>query len=203
MKYMKIFASGQLSKARVVVFVLFFLVFAYGLLYFGVQKLNGIVFQEPVVFDESKEVEAVLNKALKKNSNNLSVVYIWKRYCPCNLGVNTHYSTLFNDFLGRGVDFYIADLSGQNQSDVGVMPEGDVLKKSVSEVLLNIVKYSPAVAILNEKNELLYYGPHSLDFVCNADTSIVRKVVSSLQDGIFSKNTNVIGKGCFCSTISE
>lgn len=128
-------------------------------------------------------------------------MYLWERYCPCNWGVNSHDSKVFNEYSGKGVDFYVADLSA-HRSDIkkAVAPNGRVLNKGVSKALLAEVRYVPAIAVMSESDELLYYGPHSLGFVCNAVTSIVSKVVSSLKEGVFSKNTNVIGEGCFCAT---
>jgi len=180
--------------------VLCLLVVFYFFVYFAVKHLNNIVFQEPVIFSEYTQVEAILSQELS-GGKNLSVVYLWERYCPCNWGVNSHYSKLFNEYSVKGVDFFVADLSA-HRSDIkkAVAPKGRLLSKGVSKALLAEVKYVPAIAVMNESNELLYYGPHSMGFVCNADTSIVSKVVSSLKEGVFSKNTNVIGEGCFCAT---
>lgn len=175
------------------------LVVFYFLVYFTVKHLNNLVFQEPVIFSEHAQVEAILSQELS-DGKKLSVVYLWQRYCPCNLGVNSHYSNLFNEYSSKGIDFYIADLS-THHSDTKktTAPKGRVLSKGASKALLTEVRYVPAIAVMSENNELLYYGPHSLGFVCNAETSIVSKVISSLKEGVFSKNTNVIGEGCFCA----
>ncbi|MGH1440744.1 MAG: DUF6436 domain-containing protein [Cellvibrionaceae bacterium] len=192
-------AKSSFIRRKAVWLVLCLLIVFYFLVYFAVKHLNNLVFQTPVIFSEYAQVESILSQELSE-SKNLSVVYIWERYCPCNWGVNSHYSSLFDEYSSNDIDFYVADLSAHH-SDIKktTAPKGRVLSKGASKALLAEVQYVPAIAVMSENNELLYYGPHSLGFVCNAETSIVSKVISSLKEGVFSKNTNVIGEGCFCA----
>lgn len=205
-EYMKIFSLRQLRRNKLVIILSAVFLLIYVFIYVALKQLNGIVFQEPVIFEGAEQVEGILKQALGEKrsiANNLSVIYFWKSYCPCNIGVRPHYSRLFDEYVNQGVSFYIADLS-ENKTILSSysrhIPKGTLFKSSVSNALAEHVNYTPAIAVFNEQKELLYYGPHNLGFVCNAKTSIVRKVINGFQQGVFSKNINVIGEGCFCRT---
>jgi hypothetical protein len=77
-------------------------------------------------------------------------------------------------------------------------PFDNLLNQELTNLFRPFVSHTPSVAIWAENNELTYYGPHNLGYVCNAETSFVKKVIDSLLQNIYSKNTNIVGKGCFC-----
>ena len=207
---MKVGSLMQLNRSSVIFIVLCLLIVLYVCAYIFIKKVNDVVFQEPVIFENADRVEKIMQHALefkgrekkqreRQKEGRLSVVYFWKPYCPCNFGVGPHYADLVETYGGKDVDFYIVDLSESGAIKQG--PEGVLLSQDVAQSLAPYVQYSPAIAIFNTDNTLLYYGPHSLGFVCNADTSIASQVIQSFKQGIFSKNINVLGEGCFCRNL--
>lgn len=198
---MKVWGVRQLSKNKGLTIILCLLTVSYIAAYSFIKKINNVVFQQTVIFENADQIQTILASVLKKNDNNseknLSVIYFWQAYCPCNLGVNPHYADLFAQYNKAGVDFFVVDFSSEISTSAAV-PQGALLDKNTANKLRPYVRYAPSIAVLNANKELLYYGPHSLGFVCNAQTSIVSKVIATFQQGVFSKNTNVIAEACFC-----
>lgn len=120
-----------------------------------------------------------------------------------------HFKELIKEHGEEAIEFYLADISPSNHPNVNAFkanykapsysrPLDTVLDFHLTELFRPFVSHTPAVAIWSKDNELTYFGPHNLGYVCNADTSFVKKVIDSLLQNIHSKNTNIVGKGCFC-----
>ncbi len=131
-----------------------------------------------------------------EGGRGIRVVYFWQAYCPCDASVLAHYTEMKLEYSNKEIQFFLADLSSipENYS----LPLDKLIDDKFVQSLKSIVTHTPSVAIWDANNKLSYYGPHSLGFVCNAETSFVKKVVDTLLDGVSSANVNVIGEGCFC-----
>ncbi len=155
-------------------------------------------------FDQSAGIEQVYKTIEwpEHQKNNIRIIYFWQAYCPCDATVIPHFKELYKEHGNNNVDFYLADLSPiklQNNNQPSYeRPFSHVLDGDISNLFRPFVSHAPSVAIWDQNNELTYYGPHNLGFVCNADTSFVKKVVDSLLQNIYSKNTNIVGDSCFC-----
>lgn len=155
-------------------------------------------------FDQSAGIEQVYKTIEwpEHQKNNIRIIYFWQAYCPCDATVIPHFKELYKEHGDNNVDFYLADLSPiklQNNNQPSYeRPFSHVLDGDISNLFRPFVSHAPSVAIWDQNNELTYYGPHNLGFVCNADTSFVKKVVDSLLQNIYSKNTNIVGDSCFC-----
>jgi hypothetical protein len=60
------------------------------------------------------------------------------------------------------------------------------------------VKATPSVGIWDENGQLVYFGPHSVGYVCNNDTSVVKKMLDALLTKQAVSAAGVMGDGCFC-----
>lgn len=139
-------------------------------------------------FDESANVPSSTTlvhfenlNALKRKSGRITVRQYINPSCPCNRYVNKHRRELELEFSGNRVAF-----EEVNPRDlVGVKPSA-----------------TPAIAIWDEAGNLAYYGAFSNGVLCNAKTSLIGPVISSLLEGTNPLVLNTNGVGCFCSNVT-
>ncbi len=155
---------------------------------------------EIAFFDNADDIDKVFKDAgfhdKDTGSSSITVVYFWQAYCPCDATVLPHYKLMTEEYGEKSVDFFLADFSAADQKYE--TPFDRVLDPAITEKLRPLITHTPSVAIWDQNGSLTYYGPHNLGFVCNSDTSFVKKVIDSILQSITSKNTNVVGNGCFC-----
>ena len=202
-------------KKNILWLIFSLLLFASMVLYFVVANRYILSTERIAFFDQSTDIEKVYS-AIKwpdNQKNKIRVIYFWQVYCPCDATVMPHFKELYKEHARDPIEFYLADLSTLSSSHVSSssvnlsatasLPKYDrpfdhILNEELTDLFRPFVSHTPAVAIWNEHNELTYYGPHSLGYVCNAESSFVKKVIDSLLQNIHSKNTNIVGNGCFC-----
>jgi hypothetical protein len=202
-------------KKNILWFIFALLLFASMVLYFVVANRYILATESIAFFDQSTGIEEVYS-AIKwpdNQNNKIRVIYFWQAYCPCDATVMPHFKELYKEHAKDSIDFYLSDLSSIGLSPVALSsinlsttasstkydrPFDHILNEGVTDRFRPFVSHTPAVAIWNENNELTYYGPHSLGYVCNTESSFVKKVIDSLLQNIHSKNTNIVGDGCFC-----
>lgn len=202
-------------KKNLLWIMLSLLLLASMVLYFFVANRYILSTESIAFFDQSTDIEKVYSaiKWPENQKNKIRVIYFWQAYCPCDATVMPHFKELYKEHARDAIEFYLADLSSISSSPVtsssinlsttASSPKYDrpfdhILNEELTNLFMPFVSHTPAVAIWNENNELTYYGPHSLGYVCNAESSFVKKVIDSLLQNIHSKNTNIVGKGCFC-----
>ena len=170
-------------------------------IYFEASNRYILPTEDMAFFDQSADIEQVY-KTIQwpaHQKNTIRVIYFWQAYCPCDATVISHFKALYKEHADNNIEFYLADLSLlSSQNTVYEPPFDNVLDQEISDAFKPFVSHTPSVAIWNQNNELTYYGPHNLGFVCNADTSFVKKVIDSLLQNMYSKNTNIVGESCFC-----
>ena len=184
-------------------------------LYFVVANRYILATDSIAFFDQSTDIEKVYS-AIKwpdNQKNKIRVIYFWQAYCPCDATVMPHFKELYKAHTKDAIEFLLADISpvaalpsveslvilpAAASSPTRDHPFDNLLNQELTNLFRPFVSHTPSVAIWDENNELTYYGPHNLGYVCNAETSFVKKVIDSLLQNIYSKNTNIVGKGCFC-----
>ena len=159
--------------------------------------------EDVALFDNAEALQAAFHQTnffdrAKYNQNKVRVVYFWQAYCPCDATVLPHYRDMIKKYSDQAVDFFFVDLSKNNTSHSLPLDRNRQLGSDIAGELRGLVPYTPSVAIWDKEGTLSYYGPHNLGFVCNAQTSFVKKVIDSLFDGSISRNINTLGEGCFC-----
>lgn len=193
-----------LFKKNIGLILLALLILVSVIIYLFISHRYILSTEQVAFFDQSAGVEQVYQSIEwpEHQKNNIRIIYFWQAYCPCDATVIPHFKELYKEHADNNVDFYLADLSPlelQNNKQLSYeRPFSNVLHGDISNLFRPFVSHAPSVAIWDKNNELTYYGPHNLGFVCNADTSFVKKVVDSLLQNIYSKNTNIVGNSCFC-----
>jgi len=192
---------GLLKKNISVIFLALLALLSLAI-YFSVSHRYILSTEQIAFFDQSAGIERVYKTIEwpEHKKNNIRIIYFWQAYCPCDATVLPHFEELYKEHGDNNVDFYLADLSPleTNEQPSYERPFSNILDNNVSNLFRPFVSHAPSVAIWDQNNELTYYGPHNLGFVCNAETSFVKKVVDSLLQNIYSKNINIIGDSCFC-----
>ena len=211
--YLKVLPVMSFLKKNITWVLFSLLLLASTGLYFTVVDRYMLSTQSIAFFDQATDIEKVYAsiKWPEQQKNKIRIIYFWQAYCPCDATVMPHFKELYKTHTQDAVDFYLADISPVALSAATESPanltavareRNRVFDKLLGQKLTNLFKpyvsHTPSVAIWNENNELTYYGPHNLGYVCNAQTSFVKKVIDSLLQNIFSKNINIVGKGCFC-----
>jgi hypothetical protein len=190
-------------KKNIIWLILSLLMIASIVLYYVVSSRYILSTESIAFFDQSTDIEKIYASIKWPDKNKIRVIYFWQAYCPCDATVMPHFKQLYKEHTKDSVEFYLADISSITLSAGAlasnqVQPFDRLLNKDLTDLFKPFVSHTPAVAIWNQNDELTYYGPHNLGYVCNAETSFVEKVIQSLLQGINSKNTNIVGNGCFC-----
>ena len=150
--------------------------------------------EEIVEFQENSHLNVLFDQS---ESEVIRVVYFWQNYCPCDATVLGHFMEMEEKYTQQGVDFLVADLSLKPKGES--MSQFKKLEQERVDQFRHTIPFTPAVAVWDEDNQLSYYGPHNLGFVCNAKTSFVQKILDGLLAGNASQNVQTLGDGCFCA----
>lgn len=132
--------------------------------------------------------------ALDKKGMAINVVYFWQDDCPCDQFTQPHFALLANEY--RQVNFYLASINGEVRASQ--WPSVKVLPAALVDTVREDIQATPAVGIWDARGQLVYFGPHSLGYICNNDTSFVKKVVDALLNKQSVSASSVLGDGCFC-----
>jgi len=153
---------------------------------------------QQLFIDEERELNERDTKHHAKK-DTMRVVYFWQNNCPCDQFTKPHFLLLIDHYqrLASNIDFYLAPVDNsdatQDLQDVKQLPR-ELLDRVRADV-----KATPSVGIWDGDGQLVYFGPHSLGYVCNNDTSFVKKVLDALLNKQTVSASTVMGDGCFCS----
>lgn len=127
------------------------------------------------------EFEPQLTKILKAVSPNLAnrVFHIRAHNCICESLAENHSQELSQN---------LENLGFQNQSiDLNSLP-----------LLAEFVPSTPAVAVFNGNEQLLYLGPYSVGLGCLTDNSLSQQISNISQVDYLGSQINADVKGCYC-----
>ena len=148
-----------------------------------------------VFFKPTPTLESLFKE--NQDKEDITVVYFWQKHCLCDAYVLGHFYTLMNEYGPKGVQFYIADMS-PNTTNVEQPLNIPALPRNKLLLIQKQITHTPSVAIWNKNQDLIYLGAHSTENICNADTSIIQKVLSTIEYNRSAYNTNTTASGCFC-----
>jgi len=142
-----------------------------------------------------------LNEQGAKHStkqDTMRVVYFWQNHCPCDQFTKPHFLLLINQYrhLASNIVFYLAPID--NSAVSHDLQDVEQLPAKLLDRVREDVKATPSVGIWDSNGQLVYFGPHSLGYVCNNDTSFVKKVLDALLNKQTVSSGGVMGDGCFC-----
>lgn len=181
----------------------------------NIQAFDSDAPNNQTVFFESGELGHRLEKLVANDhvSNEkkeaISVIHFWNPDCPCNRFNEVHVKKIITDYAEKNVNFTIV-VSGSSEKERNqrqALAEKIFNHSAVKEIRSDWPMHkgppsSPAVAVLNRRGELVYFGPYSLGARCAPDKG---KFVESVLDGLYAskksadkKQLNTLAVGCFC-----
>jgi hypothetical protein len=177
----------------------------------NIRSFDSAAVKSQTVFFESGELGGRL-ETLVKSRNNLKaikVVHFWDPDCPCSRFNEVHVKKIIADYKGQNVEFTVV-VRGQTQevrTERKLQAQQVFNDVAVKEVISDwpVDKgppSSPAVGVMNNDGELVYFGPYSLGARCTQDKGqFVEKVLDGLstkKTSINKKQLNTLAVGCFC-----
>ena len=150
------------------------------------------------LFLNDEQVDHHLGSKQESMPDTIRVVYFWQNNCPCDQFTKPHFLLLISQYrhIASNIVFYLAPVD--NSSATHDLQDVKQLPKALLDRVRDDVKATPSVGIWDAKGELVYFGPHSLGYVCNNDTSFVKKVLDALLNKQTVSAAGVMGDGCFC-----
>lgn len=167
------------------------------------------------VFFESGELGNRLEKLVAKErlrgnkTAAISVVHFWNPECSCNRFNEVHVKKIISDYANKNVEFTVV-VSGSNEKERNqrkALAQKIFKHAAVKEIFSDWPMHkgppsSPAVGVINQQGELVYFGPYSLGARCAPDKG---KFVETVLDGLYAskesadkKQLNTLAVGCFC-----
>ncbi|MGS2716706.1 DUF6436 domain-containing protein [Eionea flava] len=143
--------------------------------------------------DSSNAFDREIN-TLDKEEAAIKVVYFWQDDCPCDQFTQPHFALLANEY--RQVVFYLASINGEVRASQ--WPSVKIFPTAWVDIVRSDIQATPAVGIWDASGQLVYFGPHSLGYICNNDTSFVKKIIDALLNQQSVSASSVLGDGCFC-----
>lgn len=179
----------------------------------NVQAFDIDAITNKTVFFESGELGARLETLVSKEQQGnklkpVSVVHFWNPECPCNRFNEVHVKKIISEYADKNVQFTIM-VSG-NSAEKRKLQEDRARKIFTHQAVINIRSdwpmekgppSSPAVGVINNHGELVYFGPYSLGANCSPDKGkFVENILDHLNDEkkIQKKQLNTLAVGCFC-----
>ena len=169
---------------------------------------NNTVFFESGELGERLERLVSHHRLTGSKKETISVVHFWNPDCSCNRFNENHVKKIIAEYAAKNVQFTIV-VSGRDNDE---RKKRSVLAKQVFNhaAVFDIRSdwppdkgpaSSPAAGILNQKGELVYFGPYSLGARCAPDKGkFVEAVLDRLNDQkrLQKKQLNTLAVGCFC-----
>ncbi len=184
------------------IFLLLFVVISIASIFYVRSLYIQSATQSSAFFEPTPALESLFLQKLKTDTEpSLKVVYFWQADCACDEFVKPHFLLMTRKYQQQtvlNVDVYIAPLDGEL---VQARQEGlqlPVLPADLLSTVIDDVKATPSVGIWDQHGQLVYYGPHSIGYVCHNDSSLVKKVVDALLANQPFSALSVMGDGCFC-----
>lgn len=120
-----------------------------------------------------KEIEELKNVNLSK-----TIIHFTSNNCAC-----TQYSKEHKTSINK-----VANADGFTIININLPPD-----------LMTIIPSTPSILILNEVEELLYFGPYSLGLACTQSNGYVEIVLKNYAQGYNSDLIISDVKGCYCN----
>lgn len=128
--------------------------------------------------DDTQLVQATA-QAMRVDVNALSnsIVHFSQPNCSCTSYSQAHISSL-------------NDTAKQNGFTI--------IQKTIDAATGQIIPSTPAIMIIGNNAELVYFGPYSTGLACSATNSIVDITLQNYQQGFASHLINNEALGCYC-----
>jgi len=183
-----------------------------GFWWFQFKDLRAFASEESVVFFEGARFNQQLVKMvgdIEGLQEKITLVHFWDSECSCNRFNEPHVKQLIDKYADDNIQFVIvariieharkdellklAKEIFNHPSVISIIPEDELAFDSLPSM--------PAVAVLNNKKSLMYFGPYGVGAVCSTENgAFVEKTLQRMFKGTPKKQLNVLAKGCFCAS---
>lgn len=182
-----------------------------GFWWFQFKDLREFATDSSVVFFEGSRFDAqlgALGKAVTHNKDQIIMVHFWDPECSCNRFNEPHVKELIEKYSQQNIQFVIVARVAEvvQTSEVLARAKKTFNHPAVIKIIsgqdlqLDAMPSTPAVAVMNGKQNLVYFGPYSVGAVCNVKNgAFVEKTLEQMSEGQVKKQLNVLASGCFCS----
>jgi hypothetical protein len=115
------------------------------------------------------------------NMNQAGVIHFFSETCSCNRVAQEHIKSVSS--LAKQHQFVNQSVSIDTSFDIR-----------------QIVPSTPAVAVINQHHELVYFGPYSAGYSCSPGNGIVERYIVNRSKNKLGANVVTDTLGCYCST---
>ena len=107
--------------------------------------------------------------------------------CPCEKLVNDYHQLL------------VPVLQKQGMQVISLPPaKMKALNRHLADHWQEWVPSTPAILLLDDSQQLIYFGPYHQEGVCNSENSYLEPILDTLQRGRSPRIINTLVEGCFC-----
>lgn len=204
-------ATQSVPRFTIFLVLIWMAVVVSGFWWFQFKDLREFGSETEVVFFEGHKFDgqlAALVKTVGSNTDRVTLVHFWDPDCSCNRFNEPHVKELIEKYAQQNIQFVIVARTSQPALKNKVLARARqtfshpavVQVISEQDVEFAAMPSTPSVAVLNEQNKLMYFGPYSVGAVCNVKNgAFVEKTLEQMSKGQDKKQLNVLATGCFCS----
>lgn len=130
-----------------------------------------------------------------------TLIHFWDPACPCSRFNDDHLRALVEQYAPNGIEVLVVPAPGAPIPSTGTLQAryGTAVRLAAPELRALRPPSSPAVAVVDNKEQLAYFGPYSTDGLCSADGGgFVEAVLDNLLAGRQSRQFNTLAFGCYC-----
>ena len=182
-----------------------------GFWWFQFKDLREFATDSSVVFFEGGKFNNQLSALVKTGADNkdrITLVHFWDPDCSCNRFNEPHVKELIEIYAKQNIQFVIVARVAESAQTNEVLARARMTFNhpaviniiSGRDLQLDAMPSTPAVAVMNNQQNLVYFGPYSVGAVCNVKNgAFVEKTLEDMSKGQARKQLNVLATGCFCS----
>ena len=182
-----------------------------GFWWFQFKDIRSFASESSVVFFEGDKFNHQIVNMVKNigaAQKKTTLVHFWDSECSCNRFNEPHVKELIEKYAQQNIQFVIVAKSVELARKEHVLTKAKMIFNhpavigviSEDDINLDNMPSTPSVAVLNGKQNLMYFGPYSVGAVCNTKNgAFVEKILESMFKGMPKKQLNVLATGCFCA----
>lgn len=199
------------KRLAVIVVIAWIAIVVSGFWWFQFKDIRAFASEKSVVFFEGDKFSHQLVNMVKKTSGTktkTTLVHFWNSECSCNRFNEPHVKELIEKYAQQDIQFLIVARVVELARKKEILAKAKKIFNhpavlnviSEDESNLDSMPSTPSVAVVNEKQSLMYFGPYSIGAVCSVKNgAFVEKILESMFKGKPKKQLNVLATGCFCA----
>jgi len=111
----------------------------------------------------------------------ITLIHFRDQDCRCRLINDEHFNRIVEKYSPQGINIITVNKH--------TLPQNSPLQ---------YIPSSPAAAIVDTQGKLAYFGPYSLNALCNQEDGFVETTLNTLLAEQAVENIHTMGEGCFC-----